>query len=66
MPHTILTTYRCRDNMSSQRIGRVLTRLREEKGYISEMEAGQSKNPGIETLKKIAKALGVPVTELLE
>jgi len=34
--------------------------------YISEMEAGQKKNPGIETLRKIAKALGVPVTELLE
>ena len=67
--------------MSSQRIGRVLTRLREEKGfsqlglakrakvsqgYISEMEAGQSKNPGIETLKKLARALGASVTELLE
>jgi transcriptional regulator with XRE-family HTH domain len=34
-------------------------------GYISQMEAGEKKNPGIETLKKIAKALGVPVTELL-
>jgi transcriptional regulator with XRE-family HTH domain len=67
--------------MSPQRIGRVLKRLREEKGlsqlalakrarvaqaYISEMEAGQKKNPGIETLRKIAKALGVPVSELLE
>jgi transcriptional regulator with XRE-family HTH domain len=35
-------------------------------GYISEMEAGAKKNPGIETLRRIAKALGVPVTELLE
>jgi transcriptional regulator with XRE-family HTH domain len=67
--------------MSPQRIGRVLKRLRENKGlsqaalakqsgvaqgYISQMEAGEKKNPGIETLKKIAKALGVPVTELLE
>jgi transcriptional regulator with XRE-family HTH domain len=67
--------------MSPQRIGRVLKRLREKKGlsqaalakqsgvaqgYISQMEAGEKKNPGIETLKKIAKALGVPVTELLE
>jgi transcriptional regulator with XRE-family HTH domain len=66
--------------MSPQRIGRVLKRIREREGlsqlelakrakvaqaYISEMEAGQKKNPGIETLQKLAKALGVPVTELL-
>jgi len=67
--------------MSAQRIGRVLKRLREAKGfsqavlakksgvaqgYISQMEAGEKTNPGIETLKKIAKALSVPVTALLE
>ena len=66
--------------MSPQRISRALKRLREDKGlsqaalaklsgvaqgYISQMEAGEKKNPGIETLKKIARALGVPVTELL-
>jgi len=66
--------------MSPQRIGKVLKKLREQKGlsqlelakradvaqaYISEMEAGDKKNPGIETLRKLAKALGVPVTELL-
>jgi DNA-binding XRE family transcriptional regulator len=77
----IVTTYLQRDNMSPQRIGGVLKRLREQKGlsqyalakksgvaqgYISEMEAGAKKNPGIETLRKIAKALGIPVTELLE
>ena len=67
--------------MSPQRIGKVLKRHREQKGlsqlelakrakvgqgYISEMEAGTKKNPGLEVLKRIAKALGVPVTELLE
>jgi transcriptional regulator with XRE-family HTH domain len=35
-------------------------------GYISALEAGQKKNPGVETLRKLAKALGVPVGELLE
>ena len=34
-------------------------------GYISDLEAGTKKNPGIDTLKKLAKALGVPVAELL-
>jgi transcriptional regulator with XRE-family HTH domain len=33
--------------------------------YISEMEAGAKKNPGIETLRKLARSLGVPPTELL-
>lgn len=67
--------------MSPRRIGTMLKRIRMEKeltqlalakrsrvaqGYISELEAGREKNPGIETLRKLAKALGVPVTELLE
>jgi transcriptional regulator with XRE-family HTH domain len=66
--------------MSPRKIGVTLKRLREAKGlsqlqlakradvaqaYISEMEAGDKKNPGIETLRKLAKALGVPVAELL-
>jgi transcriptional regulator with XRE-family HTH domain len=67
--------------MSPQRIGTVLKRIREDKGlsqlelatragvaqgYVSELEAGRKKNPGIVTLRKLAKALGVPVTALLE
>jgi transcriptional regulator with XRE-family HTH domain len=66
--------------MSPRTIAVALKRLRERKGisqlalakrakvaqaYIWELEAGQKKNPGIETLRKLAKALGVPVTELL-
>jgi transcriptional regulator with XRE-family HTH domain len=31
------------------------------KGYISSLESGEKKNPGIQTLKKLARALGVPV-----
>ena len=34
-------------------------------GYLAELEAGK-KNPSLDVLKKLAKALGVPVTELLE
>ncbi len=66
--------------MSPERIGRPLKRLRIQKGlsqlalakkagvaqgYISELEAGTKKNVGLETLRKIAKALGVSVEKLL-
>jgi transcriptional regulator with XRE-family HTH domain len=34
--------------------------------YISMLESGVRKNPSLPALRKIAKALGVPVTELLE
>jgi transcriptional regulator with XRE-family HTH domain len=66
--------------MSPKKLGAMLKQIREAKGlsqldlakrakvsqgYLSDLEARQKKNPGIETLRKIAKALGVPVTELL-
>ena len=66
--------------MSPKRLGRVLKTLREEKGltqvdlankakvertYIVKLESGDKKNPSLDILKKLAKALGVPVTELL-
>jgi transcriptional regulator with XRE-family HTH domain len=58
----------------------VLKTLREEKGltqvdlankakvertYIVKLESGDKKNPSLDILKKLAKAFGVPVTELL-
>jgi transcriptional regulator with XRE-family HTH domain len=60
---------------------RVIQRLREGKGftqrdlaakakvtpgYIAQLEMGLKKNPSLPVLKRLAKALGVPVTELLE
>ena len=41
-------------------------RAKVAQGYISDLEAGTKKNPGIAVLKRLAKALGVPVTRLLE
>jgi transcriptional regulator with XRE-family HTH domain len=45
---------------------RLSQRSRVAQGYISALEAGTQTNPGIETLRKLAKALGVRVTALLE
>jgi transcriptional regulator with XRE-family HTH domain len=41
-------------------------RAKVAQGYISDPEAGAKKNPGIDVLKRLARALGVPVTALLE
>jgi transcriptional regulator with XRE-family HTH domain len=66
--------------VSPKRLSRVIKTLREEKGlsqkalakrvgvtdaYITMLETGKRKNPSLDILKKLAKALGVPVTELL-
>jgi transcriptional regulator with XRE-family HTH domain len=66
--------------LSPQRLKIVLARLRESKGltkrelarrakvteaYVSQLESGARRNPSLPVLKRLAKALGVPVTELL-
>jgi transcriptional regulator with XRE-family HTH domain len=33
--------------------------------YIAQLESGDKKNPSLDILKRLAKALGVPVMELL-
>jgi len=65
----------------AKRLSAVIRKLREDRGltqeqvakkagvsknYITMLEAGARKNPSLPVLKKLAKALGVPVTELLE
>jgi XRE family transcriptional regulator of biofilm formation len=35
-------------------------------GYVAQLEMGVRKNPSLDTLKRLAKALGVPVAKLLE
>jgi transcriptional regulator with XRE-family HTH domain len=61
-------------------VGRVLKGLREARGlsqrglaakakvtgaYVAMLETGTKKNPSLDILRRLAKALGVPVTELL-
>ena len=66
--------------MSPSKLSAVLKRLREERGltqlelakkagvaqgYISALEAEQKSNPSVAVMRKLAKALGVPLSELL-
>ena len=64
--------------MSPKQLATVLKRLRGEmrqealakkakvsRSYLAAIEAGHKKNPSVAVLKRLAKALGVPVTELL-
>ena len=67
--------------MSHRKIGTVLRELRYQNGltqdelarkanvarsYVARLEAESKMNPSIAVLKRLAKALNVPVTELLE
>ena len=45
---------------------KLATQSKVAQGYISAIEAGKQTNPGIKTLQKLAKVLGVPVAALLE
>ena len=36
------------------------------RGYLADLEAEHRKNPSLPVLRRLAKALGVPVAELLE
>jgi len=66
--------------MSPKTLKTVIKTLRQAKGlsqralaarvgvtaaYITMLERGKKTNPSLPTLRKLAKALGVPVTELL-
>jgi XRE family transcriptional regulator, master regulator for biofilm formation len=44
----------------------VARRAKVTKFYVSQLETGLRKNPSLPVLRRLAKALGVPVTELLE
>jgi transcriptional regulator with XRE-family HTH domain len=66
--------------MARYAVGRSIKRLREAKGwtqqalaervrvtdaYIAQLETGVRTNPSLAVLQRLAKALGVPVAELL-
>jgi transcriptional regulator with XRE-family HTH domain len=66
--------------MSPRRLNRVIQTLRESRGmtqrtlakraqvtpgYIAQLETGLKRNPSLPVLRRLAKALGVPVAALL-
>ena len=68
-------------NMTARRLATVIRELREREGLTQEelakrakitrshlalLEAGHRKNPSLDILRRVARALGVPVGELLE
>lgn len=59
----MLTRLRERKGMKQRTLA---TRARVTEAYISQLESGVRKNPSLIVLRRLAKALGVPVTELLE
>jgi transcriptional regulator with XRE-family HTH domain len=59
----VLKTQRERNDMTQTELAR---KVGVSQTYIAKLEAGEKKNPSLDVLKKLARALGVPVTELLE
>jgi transcriptional regulator with XRE-family HTH domain len=59
----MLTTLRTAKGWTQEQLGK---RARVSRGYLADLEAGHRKNPSVAVLRRLAKALGVPVTELLK
>jgi transcriptional regulator with XRE-family HTH domain len=65
-PKRLSTVVRAQREAKGMTQLQLATKSKVPQGYISELEAGKKKNPGLDVLKRLARALGVPVTELLE
>jgi transcriptional regulator with XRE-family HTH domain len=59
----LITARREAAKMTQEELAR---RAKLSRGYLAKFEAGHSKNPSLLVLGRLAKALGVPMTELLE
>jgi transcriptional regulator with XRE-family HTH domain len=77
----VSTSENISSDMTAPRLGAIVRRLRRQRdwtqeqlgrraglkqAYISQVESGVRANPSAMVVKKLARALGVPVTELLE
>lgn len=62
---TVLKTKELR-KMRNLSIGKLSYKSKVARGYITELEAGKYKNPGLQVICKLAKALKVTPNELIE
>jgi transcriptional regulator with XRE-family HTH domain len=59
-------------NLKALRTARGLTqvelakKMKRKQAYISQLESGTENNPTLDTLRRLAKALGVSVAELVD
>ena len=60
---TVLTQLRARKQMTQEELSK---KAKVTRSYIALLETGEKKNPSLAILQRLAKALGVPVTELLQ
>ena len=60
---TVIRELRRARNLSQRELG---DKAEVTGAYIAQLETGVKKNPSLDILKRLARALGVPVTELLE
>ena len=60
---TVLRELRERQELTQEQLAK---RAKVARSYVALIEAGHKKNPSLEILKRLARALGVPVTDLLE
>ncbi len=60
---TVLRERREHANMTQEELAK---RAKVTRSYIAVLEAGHKKNPSLDIMKRLARALGVPVGELLE
>ena len=65
MPPRKLTTV-IKDKMGDMTQAALAKKARLTESYVSQLLKGKRKNPSLDVLKRLARALGVPVTELLE
>ncbi len=60
---TVLTTLRAAKGMTQEQLAR---RAKVSRGYLAGLEAGHRTNPSVPMLRRLAKALGVKVSALLD
>ena len=60
---TVLKDLRAKRDLTQQDLAK---RAKVTRSYIALLESGRKRNPSVAIARKLAKALGVPVGELLE